>query len=396
MSGIQVDALNEQRKSFVRTTIGKYTEKTFFSMLDVDKSAVLNWLNNGHDLADEQYLKISETFGSPAKGVSDFASLPGTSKRGEVLMTRSAASVIAPGETHPDAPVKKGEEAVTVEELEAVDGMLPIPGAGIAPEPVKVVTVPVKKAGKQAKVAAPERNICILMPVYKSLDPNTVATMLKFWDQSRMRFEMRAGDAMIARSRNHLATRFLKTDCEWSFWIDDDVILPCGSPGLFRFLTGCYDPINGANEQHWSFKIPDNFLNFIAPDRLISHGKTIVSGIYFDRWQKNTITAVFGEGPKTSLPADQLHPVDFTGFGCIAVHRSVYEDIVKTFPEVMKKDAPGNESGFFTPIQGEDGRMWGEDQSFCWRAKQSGHTTFMDLAVICGHIGSICCGLPAV
>lgn len=396
MSGIQIDPIEEQRKSFIRTTIGKYGEDNFFLMANVPRDEVYGWLHNGEALSDAIFGKIQDVFPMKDARPTDFASLPGTSRRGEVPMTRTGASVVAPGEKHPEAPAVEPESPEIEETSPPADdsGNLPVVST---PEPIKWKQKRAKAVTNETvspKITGDSRNITLLMPVYKSLDPNTVATMLRFWDRSRMRFEMRAGDAMIARSRNHLATRFLKTDSEWSFWVDDDVILPCGSPELFRFLTGCYDPINGANQQHWSFRIPDNFLSFSAPDRLISHGKSIVSGIYFDRWQKNTITAVFGDGPKTSLPADQLHPVDFTGFGCIAVHRKVYEDIIATFPEVMKKDAPGNESGFFTPIQGEDGRMQGEDQSFCWRAKQAGHTTFLDLALICGHVGSICCGLP--
>jgi hypothetical protein len=72
------------------------------------------------------------------------------------------------------------------------------------------------------------------------------------------------------------------------------------------------------------------------------------------------------------------------------VHRKVYEDIAVKFPGIWPKDG---EAQFFTPIEGKE-RMWGEDQSFCWRAKEAGHPTYLDLGLICGHQGAMCYGLP--
>lgn len=241
------------------------------------------------------------------------------------------------------------------------------------------------------------RNICLLFPIYKSVEPGMMMSVLAFWDKTTMRAEFRGQDAMIARSRNHLARRFLEqTDSEWSLWIDDDVIMPCGSAGLFRYLVGGVDPgTKGRNDGHWSYKMNDDVAGLSAPSRLISHGKTIVSGVYFDRLGHDSITAVFGTGPQQKLPADTLLPVDFAGFGCMLVHRSVYLDIAKKFPETYHKDAPGFESGFFTPIQdSETKRMYGEDQAFCHRAKEAGHPTYLDLNLICGHVGSAIHGLP--
>lgn len=248
---------------------------------------------------------------------------------------------------------------------------------------------PVKKAVKAT--GTPQKNLCLLFPIYKSVDPATFMTILAFWDKSTMGAEMSPGDAMIARSRNRLAKRFLEGDCEWSLWLDDDVVFPCGSAGLFRYLTGGVDPfakkqVNG----HWSNDIPDSFLNYSTPSRLISHGKSLVAGSYYDRWGKDTITAVYSTGPQNRIPADSLHPVDFAGTGCMLVHRKVYEDIATKFPGMWPEKG---ECQFFTPIEGKD-RMHGEDQSFCWRAKEAGHPTYLDLGLICGHMGQICYGLP--
>lgn len=254
----------------------------------------------------------------------------------------------------------------------------------LEPQPIPAVPKPVDG-----------RNICLCFPVYKHFESATVMALLAMWDKTKMRVEMRAGDAMIARSRNHLAKRFLETGAEWSFWMDDDVVPPCGSAGLWRFLVGAFNPATRqTNMNHWSAKIPDHFLEKSAIERLMSWDKKIIGGLYFDRWGMGTITAGYSRAPLFSPPVDSIHPVDFVGTGCLLVHRDVYLAIASKFPEVMKQGAPGNETGFFTPIQGEEGRMWGEDQAFGYRAAQAGFQSFLDFGCVCGHVGMQIHGLP--
>lgn len=239
------------------------------------------------------------------------------------------------------------------------------------------------------------RNTCFLLPVYKSFESSTVMALLAMWNRAEMRVELRAGDAMIARSRNHLAKRFLETGAEWSFWMDDDVIPPCGSPGLWRFLVGGFNPsTRSADMNHWSAKVPDNFLEKTAMERLKSWGKKIMGGLYFDRWGMGTVTAGYSVAPPFNPPYNGIHPVDFCGTGCLLVHRDVYVGILEKFPECLKEDAPGNESGFFTPLQTPQGRMMGEDEAFGWRAAQAGFQSFIDFGCICGHVGIAINGIP--
>lgn len=278
------------------------------------------------------------------------------------------------------------------------DGMKKAELAGarkLAPLPAPAVTQekPVKRSDKlpSPNVKKSTKNVSLLFPIYKSVEPATFMTVLAFWDRETMGAELSPGDAMIARSRNRLAKRFLDSGVEWSLWLDDDVVFPCGSAGLYRYLVGSVDPFKKEPLQsHWANQISDHFLNYSTPSRLMSHGKTIVAGCYWDRWGQNTITAVYSQGPNTPFPSDSLHPVDFAGTGCMLVHRRVYEDIAKKFPNMWPEKG---ECQFFTPIEGPD-RMWGEDQSFCHRAKEAGHPTFLDLGLICGHVGSHTYGLP--
>lgn len=218
------------------------------------------------------------------------------------------------------------------------------------------------------------RDVCLCQPFYKSVLPETHFCIMAMWDPARMRLEQRSGD-MIVRSRNHLAKRFLETDATWSFWIDDDMILPFGHAGRFKQLTKpAFD------------HIADTWTGIHTINRLISHGKTIVGACYWDRRGSGRIICGSSKAIMAPIPSDNAVPVDFIGTGCLLVHRKVFEDIGKKFPETLNKDGHGNECGYFVEFM-KNGRMWGEDESFAWRAAQCGHQSFLDLAVMCGHAG---------
>lgn len=227
------------------------------------------------------------------------------------------------------------------------------------------------------------RDICLCLPMYKFPHPNFMYCVMAMWDRSTMRLEHRQGDSMIARSRNHLAKRFLDTPCTWSVWFDDDMVFPFGNAGIYHTILG--------RPSH----IPNEYLGVNTINRLTSWNKTMVGGLYWDRRGGGRLIAG-GKSPiMHPIPSNNLAIVKFNGTGCLAVHRSVYTDMVKKFPEVLNEDHMGNESGFFTPIQGDDGRMWGEDESFAWRAAQSGHDSYIDLGVVCGHYGEQISTLPS-
>lgn len=225
------------------------------------------------------------------------------------------------------------------------------------------------------------RAVCICMPIYKTLLPATNFSLMALWDPVRMRLETRSGD-MVVRSRNHLAKRFLATDSEWSFWLDDDMVIPFGHSGRFKqIVTPDFDHVNDA----WT--------GIHTINRLISHGKSIVGGCYWDRRGSGRLICGSSRAIMAPIPSDNITPVDFIGTGCLLVHRKVFEDIGKKFPETLNEDGLGNECGYFVEFM-KNGRMWGEDESFAWRAAQCGHTSFLDLAVLCGHAGMKYYGPP--
>lgn len=220
------------------------------------------------------------------------------------------------------------------------------------------------------------RDVCLCLPVYNDVPQAHYFCMLAMIAKYKMglRIEFRGEDSMITRSRNQLAKRFLDSGATWSVWFDSDMVMPHGHAGIYGQNTGMKD------------HVAEKYLGMHTIERLICHGKTVVGGCYWDRRGSGRIIAGGGGTIMHPIPSDTLHPVTFCGTGCLAVHRQVFLDIAKKFPETFSEKRIGNECGFFTNIQNPD-RMLGEDESFAWRATECGHPTFLDLGLVCGHIG---------
>lgn len=226
------------------------------------------------------------------------------------------------------------------------------------------------------KAAWEGRDVCLCLPVYDKVPQAHHYALLALVMRYRMalRLELRGDDSMITRSRNHLAKRFLDTGATWSIWFDADMVMPFGVAGPYMTITNMRN-------------VPEEFLGLHTIERLISWKKTVVGGCYWDRRGGGKLIAG-GGNIMSPIPHNSLATIGFNGTGCLAVHRQVFLDIAAKFPETLNINAPGNECGFFTNIQGADGRMLGEDESFAKRATDAGHPTFLDLGLLLGHCGS--------
>lgn len=233
------------------------------------------------------------------------------------------------------------------------------------------------------KAAWEGRDVCLALPCYKDFNYKVVFNFMCIAMKYRMaiRLEMRE-DSMVARTRNHLAKRFLNTEATWLICFDTDMLFPMGHAGMYGQFLG------PAAKQ-----IGSNFLGLNTIERLISWNKTIVGGCYWDRGGQGRLIAAGNQPILNTIPSDTLYGAKFCGTGCLAVHRKVFLDIAQKFPETLSEDNLGNESGFFTPFL-SGGRMLGEDEAFGWRATESGHPTYIDLGLICGHIGTATHTLP--
>ena len=267
-----------------------------------------------------------------------------------------------------------------------------------------------------------DKQVCITLPFYKQTNPLTAFSIMGLINPTRTKIMLRWGDAFVIHSRNVLADDFLKTGLPWQLTIDDDMVVPWGHAANYRNFTG--------------FNISDQFAGLHTVDRLLSHGKTLVGGLYFGRWSGGRPVYAEAQDAQTSAeetafasrgPHDLCKPTRWVGTGVMLIHRSVYLDIERRFPHLARHPDTGKGGNWFTPDGGDirgpfreatavlndttgspDARAQkaieileaaerrvakmglgvGEDVSFCLRAADAGHPANVDMGLLCGHVGS--------
>lgn len=228
--------------------------------------------------------------------------------------------------------------------------------------------------------------IDILIAANQGIEPDTLLSLMKQWEPDKMDVIVQA-ETLPIYARNKLAKKFLDGGKPWSFWLDRDIVLPCGDVPWFRGAVG-----------NQSFPAPFAKLNTLA--RLIASGRKIVGGCYFGRHPG--AKAQFNEAHVNKLvnsmvhsgPRNVVEKTRWVANGCMLVHRDVYLDIIKTqgesirIKDVERQRALGYEYRFFTPqFDDEDLADNSEDVTFCDRAQKAGHDVYVDHAIIPGHIG---------
>lgn len=193
-------------------------------------------------------------------------------------------------------------------------------------------------------------------------------------------------DTTVQRARNILARNFLSSEAEWSFWVDSDTIPPYADPQFFK------DKLKVHNQ------LPFKFASIMAADRLRSHGKTFVGGVYAQREKdengdsKLCIQPALHPRGQDDIelvkrirqgPSERIVQVGYLATGCCMVHRKVYEDIIAKNPALMPEN-PNEPFDFF----GNDVGKRGEDVHFAKLAADACHPAFLDLAVVAVHIGN--------
>jgi hypothetical protein len=223
------------------------------------------------------------------------------------------------------------------------------------------------------------KKLAILSTTNREYKYTTLKSLMGLYDKQNMEFFSIYSNFLV-RGRNILADMFLRSGCEYAFLVDDDMVFPHGDAKWFKAATGLH-------------MMPDNFAGLNTINVLYSRKKTLIGGVYFGRTPNGR--GMFHEAITESLinsevhngPRDIVRPTNWVATGCMLVHRSVFEDIIKTQPEIALEQNIATELGyrygFFDPIHGQ----MGEDVSFCMRAKKAGHQPYIDLAVYPGHVG---------
>lgn len=161
-------------------------------------------------------------------------------------------------------------------------------------------------------------------------------------------------ESLICRARNREATHFLRSDKEWLFTIDNDMICP-----------------------------PDALL------RLLKHNRPIVGGLYRVKdYKKPRIAQIRAAG---MVDEGILNEMEFLSTGAMLVHREVFETIIQEMPELSYDDEEiGDCWAFYQPFirewQKDKRKYLSEDWAFCERARRCGYKLWADPTIPFGHI----------
>jgi hypothetical protein len=189
-------------------------------------------------------------------------------------------------------------------------------------------------------------------------------------------------DTVIHRSRNVLAQRFLKSGALWSLWLDSDIVPPIANADWYRWITA-------------SQTVPDEACRYDVLERLLGHNKAMVGGVYASRrWHGQLVIQpdIRPRSHEDKLLCNDLRKgtarglveVDWIGFGCALVHREVFLEVQRRFPQL----APQAEFlpwRFFQP-EGDEG----EDEAFSKRVKACSIPIWLDAQLTVGHVGAMC------
>lgn len=146
--------------------------------------------------------------------------------------------------------------------------------------------------------------------------------------------------SLVYDSRNKLAEKAIQMHADWTMWFDSDMIFE-----------------------------PDTML------KLLETGEDFVSGLYFRRSPPYSLVAFDELNVDENKWTDAKVPTERTecggvGFGCVLVKADVIFDVGLKY------------GTWFTPFKG-----FGEDLSFCWRARECGYKVMLEPKVKCGHVG---------
>lgn len=225
------------------------------------------------------------------------------------------------------------------------------------------------------------RNVMFLLPVYKSLSPATQKTL--YYQYAKYGAEkigiLMHTRTLIVEARNILVMKFLRTTAEWAIFVDDDIVLPCGSADIFNNEFGA--------------ALPKPYADYLFIDQMMKNDLPLVGALYFGRHQAGKaqysggFESVIENANAHKLVNAGLRPCSWVATGAMKIHRSVFEKMMAKAPEFFPDIIPTQEGrpwGFFRQY----GNGVGEDVSFCYRAAKVGVQPYVDTSLVCLHEGT--------
>jgi hypothetical protein len=175
------------------------------------------------------------------------------------------------------------------------------------------------------------------------------------------RFPTESGSGGVGAARNEIAKMFLKTDADWLFWVDSDMgFAPDALHRLYAVADKDERPIVGG--LCFSYSAVDG-----SESDLFDTQYRAMPTIYQ--------FSAMGLTPLEDYESGTLIECDATGSAFILIHRSVYEAMAGKFDPA----APF----YYRMIH--EGLEWGEDTTFCLRAKALGFPVHVDTTVQTSH-----------
>ena len=210
-------------------------------------------------------------------------------------------------------------------------------------------------------------NLLVALCVHRGIDPATWDAMdlLGKCPNPRVIVRVKAGDALIDRSRSIVASRFLEQkDYDLLFFVDDDIV---------------FNPID-------LVKIAK-----VMKDKDLD----IVGGAYVKKQETGTTFAIKSYDEETLVFGKEggIQEVKMVSTGFMCINRRVLQTMVDQLQDELPLCHPGDLRfyPFFQPYPKklEDGSSvyLSEDWAFCDRAERLGFKCWVDTTVKLGHAG---------
>jgi hypothetical protein len=266
---------------------------------------------------------------------------------------------------------------IDVERLFEVTGSRLVNGSSAAAGPLEDARTEINLAESSFSLSyrKPGYPLTILIPFVSNFTGAVLSSLLYYAKHLDVGFELQ-GNSLLLRARHDLAKRFLATDAQWSLWLDSDVFMPFGNPAIYFSVTQ-------------SRKMPQKFAEYNTIERLLTHKKPLVGGVYAARYKggslviqpelepRNPNDRQIATAIREGRSAGGLVPVNWLAAGLMLVHRKVFEIIMAKEP-IQAEYYP-----FFLPENATDG----EDVAFCKRAIRCGIQPMLDTEIRAAHIG---------
>lgn len=169
---------------------------------------------------------------------------------------------------------------------------------------------------------------------------------------------IKTSGSLLVRERNNLIKEFLQTDCTHMLCVDSDM---------------AWNPID--------------------VKRMIEHNEPFVAALYPARGPENVFLfrAVQGEDGRMEVSNKGLLKMDYIPAGFMLLRRDLLEKMIAHFPELYycpKNETIKHEDGHYLfAVELWEGEFWGEDYTFCRRARQAGFDIWIDPVIRLDHQG---------